>query len=125
MQGVTRNMVTKIQQEEAVREASSEFADLRDDFTSVERGDFASLKTDLEKIEGEVDKLREAMAEETARVHGGIRLDINLDKARVKDEATALGKEILAADSRIDREIEGLQDRMKRIDQDLKGSLSS
>ncbi|TPX51227.1 hypothetical protein SeMB42_g01993 [Synchytrium endobioticum] len=118
-------MVTKAASDDAVAESQHEFIELRQEITTLERGDSAALRSELEKIKAETDALREIISEEVTRVHGGIRLDISLDKARVKDEAAIISKEIVVANDQIDAEIKKLEERMIKIDQDLRASLSS
>ncbi|TPX33069.1 hypothetical protein SmJEL517_g03899 [Synchytrium microbalum] len=125
LNGVTRNMVKKTSHEEAVAESTSEFEDLRKDITIVESGDSTSLRVELEKIKADTDKLRTIIQEEVNRVHGGIRLDISLDKSRVKTEAEVVSKDIVAVNEQIDFEIKKLTERMGKIDSDLRASLFS
>lgn len=118
-------MVTQAAHAESISDSNSEFVDLRQEITNLEKGDSAALRAELETIKAESDKLREIINDEVTRVHGGIRLDISLDTARVKDEAALIAKEILAANQQIDAEIKKLEERMVKIDKDLKASFTS
>ncbi len=55
---------------------------------------------------------------------GGIRLDINLEKARINDEAVELDKQITQAEGRIDKEMAVLEARLELIRSSTKKGLA-
>lgn len=83
------------------------------------RKDFANLKAELERITLEGNKLRDAYRADVQRVQAGVRLDINLEKGRVKDEVGLLEEKVKHADSRIDVAVEVLKERMDVIQQEM------
>lgn len=123
MANVARAMVTKSEQTAELKDAEEDFAQLRSEIQMLEKRDFAVLRGELERIVQEVDRLKSGMREEVSRVHGGVRLDINLEKSRIQDEAGQLGDMVLKAEARIDREIDALTDRMIQIREGTKASL--
>ncbi|KAJ3037443.1 hypothetical protein HDV00_001682 [Rhizophlyctis rosea] len=123
MSNVSKSMTTKSEQDEEMRESERLFKQLRTDINILEKKDFAVLKGELERIVGEVERLKGTLREEVGRVHGGVRLDINLEKARIQDEAASLRDMVTKAEERIDKEIEALTNRMIQIRDGTRSSL--
>ncbi|TPX57385.1 hypothetical protein PhCBS80983_g03864 [Powellomyces hirtus] len=123
MENVVRSMVTKAEQSSEIADAEQDFAQLRCDIQMLEKRDFAVLRGELERIMQEVERMKLSMREEVSRVHGGVRLDINLEKARIQDEAAELKDMVKKAEARIDEEIELLTQRMIQIREGTKASL--
>ncbi|TPX59017.1 hypothetical protein SpCBS45565_g07839 [Spizellomyces sp. 'palustris'] len=123
MENVARSMVTKSEQTAELTDAESDFTQLRSEIHTLEKRDFAILRAELERILQEVDRMKSSMREEVSRVHGGVRLDINLEKARIQDEAGQLRDMVVKAEERIDKEMESLTSRMVQIREGTKASL--
>ncbi|KAJ3181802.1 hypothetical protein HDU87_000820 [Geranomyces variabilis] len=123
MENVVRSMVTKSEQAEEIADAEHDFAQLRSDIQMLEKRDFAVLRGELERILAEVERMKLSMREEVSRVHGGVRLDINLEKARIQDEAAELKSLVAKAEARIDEEIDALTQRMVHIRETTRANL--
>ncbi|KAI9017084.1 hypothetical protein BC832DRAFT_588362 [Gaertneriomyces semiglobifer] len=115
MENVLKAMVTKREQTEELQDAESDFAQLRSEINTLEKRDFAVLRGELERIGEDVRRMKDGIREEISRVHGGVRLDINLEKARMQDEAGSLVDMVVKAEARIDDEINALTKRMIEI----------
>ncbi|KAJ3050329.1 hypothetical protein HK097_008711, partial [Rhizophlyctis rosea] len=123
MSNVSKSMVTKQTQRTEIQSSELLFAQLRSDINILEKKDFAVLKGELERIIQDVERLKGSLREEVGRVHGGVRLDINLEKARIQDEAASLRDMVSKAEERIDQEIEALTGRMISIRDGTRKSL--
>ncbi|KAI9091830.1 hypothetical protein DFS34DRAFT_314939 [Phlyctochytrium arcticum] len=123
MESAARALVTKTDQTNELEEAESDFRQLRNEIHQLEKRDFAVLRAELARIADDVERIKNTMREEVSRVHGGVRLDINLEKARIQDEATALRDMVGKAEERIDQEIGLLTERMIEIRDGTKASL--
>ncbi|KAJ3093029.1 hypothetical protein HK102_012238 [Quaeritorhiza haematococci] len=104
-------------------ESLKDFAELRQDINLIEKRDSAQLKAELDRIAGEVARIKESLRDTVARVQGGVQLDINLEKGRAKDEASTLVKMAERADQRVDKEIEGLMVRLEQIRDDMRKTI--
>ncbi|KAJ3208057.1 hypothetical protein HDU67_007035 [Dinochytrium kinnereticum] len=105
MQTITRSMVRREELDSFLSESNIDFASLRRDIQSLERGDFALLRSELARITQDVVKIQEIIHEDVGRAHGGVRLDVNLEKARILDEAGQLERLIATAEERIEEEV--------------------
>ena len=66
-----------------------------------------------------MDKLRVRMTEDLRRVQSNIRLELGLEKGRIRDDQSAQEIRIREVDSRIDSEVSILKTQMETIQWDL------
>jgi hypothetical protein len=81
----------------------------------VERSDFNMLKIENERLLTEIDKLKQKLNEEVKKTQGGVKLDINLEKGRIREETSSLELELTKTGTRIESEIAGLRTQMETI----------
>ncbi|KAI9207407.1 uncharacterized protein BJ171DRAFT_421111 [Polychytrium aggregatum] len=124
MQNISKSMTTKDEQRHTSDEINQEFSLLRSEIQSLSQRDFAKLRSEIEKVLAEVNKMKESIQDGSSRVHAGIMLDVNLDKGRIKDEAQQLTQMVEGAEKRIDLEVDALKERLDKIKRDMKSGLS-
>ncbi|RUS19564.1 mitochondrion protein, partial [Endogone sp. FLAS-F59071] len=112
---LTKNMVTKVDQEKTVYTYKVDFAQLKSEIQLLGKNDFTMMKTEHERLQSEIEKLRQKLREEITRTQAGVRLDLNLEKGRIRDEAGALEVKIRETDTKIESEIAGLRTQMEAI----------
>lgn len=54
---------------------------------------------------GEVEKLKQQLRENITRAQAGVRLDLNLEKGRIRDELSARDLKLKEVDTRIESEV--------------------
>lgn len=86
-----------------------DFANLRTDLMVLERNDFSMIKSSNDRLTAELDKLRIRAKNDIAKCQADVRLDLNLEKARIRDEGSAQELKIKETDTRIDTEISNLK----------------
>eukprot|EP00158_Paraphelidium_tribonemae_P000627 Partr_v1_DN23013_c0_g1_i1_m27082 putative Coiledcoil domain containing len=101
---LSNDMVTRVDQEKYQNQYKSDFSHLKAEIHLLEKNDFAILKQENERLVGEVEKLKSKVREDLQRVQSGMRLDMNLDKARVRDEQSVLQLKINEAQSKMEQE---------------------
>jgi hypothetical protein len=57
---------------------------------------------------GEVEKLKQQLRENITRAQAGVRLDLNLEKGRIRDELSARDLKLKEVDTRIESEVSKL-----------------
>ncbi|RCH92744.1 hypothetical protein CU098_006399 [Rhizopus stolonifer] len=112
---LTKPMVTKSEQEKAVYMYKVDFAQLQSEMQFIEKNDFTLLKTENERLQAQVERLRQRLREEVTRTQANVRLELNLEKGRVKDEASAQEIKMKETDTHIESEIAGLRTQMEAI----------
>ncbi|CAG8596894.1 12792_t:CDS:2 [Acaulospora morrowiae] len=115
MQYLTRNMVTKADQEKALYTTKVDFAQLKSEIQMLEKNDFSILKSDNEKLVAEVEKLKQRLGEEIKRTQASTRLELNLEKGRIRDESSMLEMKLKETDTRFESEISNLRTQMESI----------
>jgi glutamate-1-semialdehyde aminotransferase len=96
-----------------------EFAELKSELQLLEKTDYATLKSENERLEAELDKMRAQMREEVSRMQSGVRLDMNLEKGRLRDEALVQDSKIKETEARIELEIAGVRTQMQALKFDM------
>lgn len=55
------------------------------------------------------------MRDNLSKTHGSVKLDISLEKARIKNEADVLMDDIVIAEARVNKELQLITDRIDQI----------
>ncbi|CAG7847219.1 SubName: Full=Related to middle part of C.elegans myosin heavy chain A {ECO:0000313/EMBL:CCA71885.1} [Serendipita indica DSM 11827] len=80
---MTRNMVTKSEQEKALYTQKVDFGQLKTELQLMERNDLATLKAENDRLMADLEKLKQRLREEITRTQAGVRLDLNLEKGKL------------------------------------------
>ncbi|KAF9159357.1 hypothetical protein BGX20_002988, partial [Mortierella sp. AD010] len=115
MNNLTKNMVTKADQDKTVYTYKVDFAALKSELQMLEKNDFSLTNTNNERLVSEIEKLRQRLREEVTRTQAGVRLDLNLEKGRIRDEAATQELKVRATEERIEQEIAALRTQMETI----------
>ena len=75
----------------------------------MEKNDLAMIKAENERLVGDIEKLKARLREEVTRTQAGVRLDLNLEKGRIREEASRQELKMKEVDTRIEQEIAGLR----------------
>jgi hypothetical protein len=86
-----------------------DFAQLKSELQLIEKNDLASLKSDNDRLVADMQKLKQRLREEITRTQAGVRLDLNLEKGRMRDESSGQELKIKEVDTRIEQEIAHLR----------------
>nr|CAG8639136.1 1786_t:CDS:2 [Entrophospora candida] len=115
MNNLIKNLVTKAEQEKTIYKSKVDFAQLKSEIQMLEKNDFQILKTDNERIISEVEKLNQKLTESIRHTQANAKLELNLEKGRIRDGASTLELKIKETDSKIDGEIGKLKTQMESI----------
>jgi len=109
IRNLSQNMVTKAQQEKFHYTQKVDFAQLKSEIHLVEKNDLSLMKTENDRLMAEVDKLKQRLRGEITGTQAGVRLDLNLEKGRIRDESSLQELKVREVDTRIESEIAGLR----------------
>lgn len=98
-----------------IRQYKEDFAKLKSDIQQMERHDVAEVKSANERLKAEIEKLRKTLHEEITRSQAGVRLDLNLEKGRIRDETIEQHERLRKTDDKIENEILALKRQMEGI----------
>ncbi|KAF8586431.1 DUF1640-domain-containing protein [Ramaria rubella] len=106
---MTHNMVTKAEQEKYQYTQKVDFAQLKSELQLMEKNDLAKMKAENDRLITDIEKLKQRLREEITRTQAGVRLDLNLEKGRMREESSGQELKIREVDTRIESEIAGLR----------------
>ncbi|KAF9784923.1 hypothetical protein BJ322DRAFT_1006156 [Thelephora terrestris] len=109
IRNMTANMVTKADQEKHQYKQQVDFTQLKSELHMTEKNDLAMMKSENERLVADIEKLKQRLREEIYRTQSGVRLDLNLEKGRMRDESSGQELKITEVDTRIEQEIAGLR----------------
>lgn len=72
------------------------------------------MKAENDRLLADVEKLKQRLREEVTRTQAGVRLDLNLEKGRIRDESAQQELKIKEVDTRIESEIAGLRTQIEQ-----------
>ena len=79
----------------------------------MEKNDLAMIKAENDRLVNDVEKLKQRLREQITRTQDGVRLDLNLEKGRMREESSGQELKIKEVDTRIEQEIAGLRTAMQ------------
>ncbi|KIK93283.1 hypothetical protein PAXRUDRAFT_829120 [Paxillus rubicundulus Ve08.2h10] len=109
IQNMTSNMVTKADQEKRQYTQQVDFAQLKSELQLMEKNDLAMIKAENDRLQADMQKLKQRLREEITRTQAGVRLDLNLEKGRMREESSGQELKIKEVDTRIEQEIAHLR----------------
>lgn len=112
---LTKTMVTKEEQERISYTQKVGFAQLRTELQTLEKNEFMLTRQEYDRITIDLEKLKRVFREEINHILANVRLDLNLEKGRIRDEYTAHELKIKETDTRIENEINNLKTQAETI----------
>ncbi|KOS13968.1 hypothetical protein Malapachy_3786 [Malassezia pachydermatis] len=109
IENFARGLVRRDEAERVNYTQKVDFAKLKSEIQLLERSDFVLMKSENERLMADVEKLKQRLREEIARTTAGVRLDLNLEKGRIRDESSVHSLKIKEVDTRIESEIAGIR----------------
>jgi len=109
IRNMTSNMVTKADQEKHQYTQQVDFAQLKSELQLMEKNDLAMIKAENDRLHADMEKLKQRLREEITRTQAGVRLDLNLEKGRMREESSGQELKIKEVDTRIEQEIANLR----------------
>lgn len=103
-------LVLREQQQSAVQGYESDFAHLKSEIHLLEKNDFTMLKQETDRIASVCHLVQAQMGDELQKLQAGLKLDMNLDKGRIRDEQSALGQRVKDAEKQLERAIQELEE---------------
>ncbi|OCF40941.1 mitochondrial protein [Kwoniella heveanensis CBS 569] len=114
IKGMESSLVSKAEQEKQRYTEKVDFARLKSELQLHEKNDLSLMKAENERLMADVEKLKQRLREEVTRTQAGVRLDLNLEKGRIRDESSQQELKIKEVDTRIESEIAGLRTQIEQ-----------
>lgn len=92
-----------------------DFSALRTELLSLDSSETALTRGSHERLSNDVQKLAQRLADEVARTQSSVRLDLNLEKGRMREEQGNQELRIKETETRIEQEVAGLRERVEGV----------
>ncbi|GAB4853840.1 hypothetical protein Ancab_018049 [Ancistrocladus abbreviatus] len=119
LENVSRSFVSKadMQKMEMLQEAN--ISKFKSEVQGSQDHHFSLLQRETEKLQGDIEKLRSELRYEIDKVTAGQRLDLNLERGRIRDELANQKAETTNLTNKLDREIHALRAQVEAAKYDV------
>ncbi|KAH7668525.1 Mitochondrial calcium uniporter regulator 1 protein [Dioscorea alata] len=119
LENVSQSFVSKsdMQRSELIQEAN--LSKFKSEVQSSQEHHFSLLQRETEKLRGDIDKMRSELRYEIDKVTAGQRLDLNLERGRIRDELAKQNSETTDLTTKLDREIHALRAQLEAAKYDV------
>ena len=90
-----------------------DFAQLKSELQLMEKNELAMIKAENDRLVTDIDKLKQRLREEITRTQAGVRLDLNLEKGRMREQSSGQELKIKEVETRIEQEIAALRTQIQ------------
>ena len=107
-----------VPREEALKSSYTQKLDfnaLRSELLSLDSSEAALTRASHERLGNELQKLNQRLRDEVSRTQASVRLDLNLEKGRIREEAGGQELKIKETETRIEQEVAGLRERVEGV----------
>lgn len=109
IKSISNDFITKDTLSTLLYKQKVDFVKLKGELQSLDRSEFTKLSNEYERVGLELEKLRQNIREEISKTQAGVRLDLSLEKGRLKEESSMHHLHIRETDTRIDQEISNMK----------------
>nr|XP_009598778.1 protein FMP32, mitochondrial isoform X2 [Nicotiana tomentosiformis] len=119
LENVAQTFVSKeeLQTLEMIQE--SKLSKFKSEVQSSQENHFSLLQHETEKLKSDIEKMRSELRYEIDKVTAGHRLDLNLERGRIRDELANQNQETTNLTNKLDREIHGLRAQLEAAKYDV------
>ncbi|KAH0720497.1 hypothetical protein AABB24_017303 [Solanum stoloniferum] len=109
LENVAHSFVSRaeMQKSEMIQEAN--LSKFKSEVQSSQEHHFSLLQRELEKLRNDIEKMRSELRYEVDKLTAGQRLDLNLERGRIRDELANQNAETTNLTNKLDREIHALR----------------
>lgn len=119
LENVAQTFVSKadLQRLEMIQE--SKLSKFKSEVQSSQENHFSLLQHEIEKLKSDIEKMRSELRYEIDKVTAGHRLDLNLERGRIRDELANQNQETATLTNKLDREIHTLRAQLEAAKYDV------
>lgn len=119
LESVADTFVSKADMQKTVMLQEAHLSKFKSEVQSSQEHHFSSLQRETEKLRTDIDKMRSELRYEIDKVTAGQRLDLNLERGRIRDELANQNAETTNLTNKLDREIHGLRAQVEAAKYDV------
>lgn len=92
-----------------------DFTKLRSELLSLDANESTLTLASHERLSNDLAKLASRLRDEIGRAQASVKLDLNLEKGRIREEAKSQELKIKETETRIEQEVAGLRERVESV----------
>ncbi len=92
-----------------------DFAKLRSELLSADSTESNTTRTVHERLTNDIAKLNSRLRDEIGRTLASVRLDLNLEKGRIREEAMSQELKIKETETKIEQEVATLRQQLEQV----------
>lgn len=119
LENVADSFVSKAEMDKIVMIQDAHLSKFKSEVTSSQGHHFSMLQHETEKLKGDIEKMRSELKYEIDKVTAGQRLDLNLERGRIRDELANQVQETSNLTNTLDREIHALRAQVEAAKFDI------
>ncbi|XP_042420999.1 protein FMP32, mitochondrial-like [Zingiber officinale] len=119
LENVIQSFVSKSEMDKIEMIQDSNLSKFKSEIKSTQEHHFSSLQRETGKLQGDIEKLRSELRYEVDKVTAGHRLDLNLERGRIRDELATQATENNELTNKLDREIHSLRTQLETAKYDV------
>lgn len=113
LENVAESFVTKTDMQKSEMLQDANLAKFKSEVQNSQEHHFSMLQRETEKFKSDIDKIRSELRYEIDKVNAGQRLDLNLERGRIRDELANQNTETTNLNNKLDREIHVLRAQLE------------
>ncbi|KAI8632099.1 DUF1640-domain-containing protein [Xylariaceae sp. FL1651] len=115
IQNLTRTMVLREDAAKATYTQKVDFAKLRSELLSADSTELNTTRAAHERLTNDITKLNSRLRDEIGRTQASTRLDLNLEKGRIREEAAQQELKIKETETKIEQEVAALREKLEQV----------
>ncbi|KAK3902591.1 hypothetical protein C8A05DRAFT_44013 [Staphylotrichum tortipilum] len=115
IQNLTRTMVPREEAAKTTYTQKVDFAKLRSELLSADSTESTATRAAHEKLANDLAKLSSRLRDEIGRTQASVRLDLNLEKGRIREEAVSQELKIKETETKIEQEAAALRQQLEQV----------
>ncbi|XP_004500769.1 protein FMP32, mitochondrial [Cicer arietinum] len=119
LENVAHSFVSKSEMQKSEMTQESNLSKFKSEVQSSQEHHFSLLQRETEKLRNDIDKMRSELRYEIDKVTAGQRLDLNLERGRIRDELANQNAETTNLTNKLDREIHALRAQLEAAKYDV------
>lgn len=119
LENVSRSLVSKEEMQRTEMQQEANLSKFKTEVQSSQGHHFSLLQHETEKLKNDIEKMRSELRYEIDKVTAGQRLDLNLERGRIREELTNQNAETNNLTNKLDREIHALRAQLEAAKYDV------